>query len=320
MTVSGVLLAAGRGERLRPLTDLVPKPALPVLDIPLGLASLRALLVASEAVVVNVSHLGERVVRELGCAATKGIEILDEGGEPYGTAGTLAALRPRLRGTVLVANGDVLSDLDPRALLKRHAAAGATATLAVQMVSRGADLGTGGGFAVGFIDRRRTPDAAGARYLGMAAFEPAALEELPDRRPLGLGEAVLRPLAEAGQIAIHVHEGYALDVGTIGRYLQANDDLLNGRIRTIAPPGQIVEPAGGGRAYLGPGARAEPGSLGSGAVILGGATVAPDALVSEAVVWPNERVPAGARIAHAVWFEGRAVYPGSTEETARPDP
>lgn len=320
MTVSGVLLAAGRGERLRPLTDLVPKPALPVLDIPVGLASLRALLVVTEAVVVNVSHLGDLVVRELGCDATKGIEVLDEGAEPFGTAGTLVALRHRLRGTVLVANGDLLCDLDPLALLERHTAAGAEATLAVQMVSRGADLQTGGGYAVGFIDRRRTPGAGGARYLGMAAFEPAVLEALPERRPLGLGEAVLRPLAEAGQIAIHVHEGYGLDVGTIGRYLQANDDLLNGRIQTIAPPGRIVEPAAGGRAYLGPGARAEPASLGSGAVILGGATVAPDAMVRDAVVWPGERVPPGARIESAVWFGGRAVYPGSKEGIARPDP
>ena len=128
MTVSGVLLAAGRGRRLRPLTDIVPKPALPLLDVPLGLTSLRALMGACDSVVVNVSHLGEQVVEALSCRSTEGVEVFDEGPEPYGTAGTLAALRSRLPGTVLVANGDLLSDLDPHDLLERHAIAGASST------------------------------------------------------------------------------------------------------------------------------------------------------------------------------------------------
>ena len=316
MTVSGVLLAAGRGRRLRPLTDLVPKPALPLLDLPLGLTSLRALLRAADSVVVNVSHLGEQVAEALFCRSTDGVEVFDEGPEPYGTAGTLAALRPRLRGTVLVANGDLLSDLDPEALLVRHALAGAPITLAVHEVPTGADLAIADGWATGFIDRR-VSSAPGARYLGMAAFDPAALDALPDRRPLGLAEAMLRPMIESGNVAIHVHDGYALDVGTIDRYLRANDDLLHGRIALLAPPGEVVSLATGARAYLGPGAQASLGALGSGAVVLRGASVPTGAWVQAAVVWPNEQVPSDARIEHAVWAAGRAV---AREANARLDP
>ena len=92
----------------------------------------------------------------------------------------------------------------------------------------------------------------------MAAFDPAALDALPDRRPLGLAEAVFRPMIETGNVAVHVHGGYALDVGTIERYLQANDDVLNGRVGTIVSPGEVLPLATGGRAYLGPDAHGPP--------------------------------------------------------------
>ncbi len=271
---------------------------------------------ACDSVVVNVSHLGGQVVEALSCRSTEGVEVFDEGPEPYGTAGTLAALRSRLPGTVLVANGDLLSDLDPHDLLERHAIAGAQLTLAVHEVSNGADLRIGDGWATGFIDRRES-STAGARYLGMAAFDPAALDALPDRRPLGLAEAVFRPMIETGNVAVHVHGGYALDVGTIERYLQANDDVLNGRVGTIVSPGEVLPLATGGRAYLGLDAHAAPATLGSGAVVLRGASVAAGAMVRAAVVWPNERVPPDARVERAVWADGRAV---SKEENARPDP
>ena len=127
----------------------------------------------------------------------------------------------------------------------------------------------------------------------MAAFDPAALDALPDRRPLGLAEAVFRPMIETGNVAVHVHGGYALDVGTIERYLQANDDVLNGRVGTIVSPGEVLPLATGGRAYLGPDAHASPATLGSGAVVLRGASVPAGAMVRAAVVWPNERRSSG---------------------------
>ena len=304
MTVTGVLLAAGRGERLRPLTDVVPKPALPLLDVPLGAWGLAGLLQAADEVIVNVSHLGDRVVGAL--AGFGEFEVLDEGAEPWGSAGTLAAIRERSGDTVLVCNGDVLTDVRAADLLAAHRAHGAVATIAVRSVESGADVTVEGERASGFIHRKEEPAAVGAQYLGTAAFDRRALALLTERRPAGLAEFLLRPLIERGELAVHLSRGYGLDVGTIERYLEASADVLEGR-GPLPPrpfPGEFTEPSGG-RAYLGPDVTADEESLGPGAVILAGAALHEGSYVTNAIVWQDEKVPPGFRIENGVWASGR---------------
>jgi NDP-sugar pyrophosphorylase family protein len=304
VTVTGVLLAAGRGERLRPLTDLMPKPALPLLDVPLGAWGLRSLLQAADEVIVNVSHLGDRVVGAL--AGFGDFEVLDEGPEPWGSAGTLAAIAQRAGDTVLVCNGDVLTDARATDLLAAHRARGARATISVRGVESGADLTTDGERALGFIHRKEEPGAAGARYLGAAAFDRRALALLTTRRPAGLAEFLLRPLIERGEMAVHVSRGYELNVGTLEHYHRASNDLLEGR-GPLPPrplPGEFIE-LSEGRSYLGPDASADEESLGTGAVILAGAALHEGSYVTNAIVWPDEEVPAGVRVENGVWASGR---------------
>lgn len=306
MTVTGVLLAAGRGERLRPLTDMVPKPALPLLDVPLGAWGLWNLLRAADEVIVNVSHLGDQVVGAL--AGFGDFEVLDEGPEPWGSAGTLAAIGGRVGDTLLVCNGDVLTDVGAADLLAAHRAQGTPATISVRSVESGADLTTDGERALGFIHRNEEPAAAGAQYLGAGAFDRRALALLTPRRPAGLAEFLLRPLIERGELAVHFSRGYALDVGTLERYLRASFDLLEGR-GPLSPrplPGELIE-ASGGHAYLGPDASADEESLGPGAVILAGSALHEDSYVTNAIVWPDEEVPAGVRVENGVWASGRLL-------------
>ncbi|MGH2813184.1 MAG: nucleotidyltransferase family protein [Actinomycetota bacterium] len=306
MSATGILLAAGRGERLRPLTETIPKPALPLLDIPLGAWGLCNLLAATDDVIVNASYSSDLV---FGALAPYGdFETLDEGAEPWGTGGTLAALRGRISSTALICNGDALTDVSAARLLAEHRRTGAAATVAVSRVDAGADLSLDSGGVTGFIDRRSNPDAAGARYLGVAAFESSALRSLPDTRPAGLAESFLRPLADDGEVATFFCDGYALDVGTVARYLEASLDLLEGRgpIGPRPPPGEFIE-IEGGRAYLGIDVAADEESIGPGAMILAGARLHEESFVSNAIVWPDEEVPAGARVVDGVWARGELV-------------
>lgn len=303
MTIDAVLLAAGFGTRLRPLTEVVAKPALPLLDVPLGAWGLALLGRGGRKVAMNLSHLAEEARRTLEPYAPDDVVILEEDPAPYGTAGTLKALEDDLGQRFVTMNGDLLTDVDPDELMTAHEASGAPATLAVKKVEAGADLELGNGGVRGFIDRRERSGAPGALFLGMAAFDRSVLGLIPAERPTGLAEAVLRPLAERGELAVFATDTYSLDVGTPERYLRASMDLLF----DAAPPpalgwhGHIVE-VDGGKAYLGPGTEVAPGAVGDGAIVLTGARV--EGYVSRSIVWTDEVVPGDAKVKDAIWFRG----------------
>jgi mannose-1-phosphate guanylyltransferase len=300
--VSGIVFAAGVGKRLRPLTSKLAKPALPVLDVPLGAWGLARLLRSSAPVVVNVSHLPETIEVALGATLGRaGWETFVEEPEGFGTAGTLRALRDRFDATVITHNGDLICDVDISLLLRAHRESGAIATAIVRPVDEDADMEVEGDRVVASIDRRAV-SRAGWQFVGVAAFEPAALELLPDDRPAGLGETLLRTLVDRGELAAHRFHGYALDVGTPARYMKANLDLLSG-IAPAAPiplPGAIVE-VGGGLAHVGPEASVSHESLGPGAIVMAGARVHPSAYVSNAIVWPNESVSESEVVSDCIW-------------------
>ena len=306
MSVTGVLLAAGFGERLRPLTEILPKPALPLLDLPLGAWGLENLARMADRVVVNVSHLGDRAIGAL--AEFGDFEVLDEGLHPWGTGGTLAALREGVDGLAVTASADLLTDLAIGDVLAAHLQNELSATIAVRRVASGADMTVEEGRAVEFIHRRRDPHRAGVQYLNVGVFDAGALELLPPTRPAGLAEHLLVPLIQRDQLAVHISDAYALDVGTPARYLAASLDLLGGRgpLPPRPHPGEFVE-VPGGRAYLGPGAGADEDALGPGAIVMAGAILHAGCVLRNAIVWPDEEVPPGTRIEDGVWAAGAFV-------------
>lgn len=214
--IAAVLFCAGRGERLRPLTDTVAKPAVVVGDRPLAAYGMEVLQQIGGKVAVNLSWLHASTRRALEPYAPSDTEWLVELPAPLGTAGTVARLLPRLAPSFVVMNGDTIADLDVDDLMASHRRFGSAATLAVEAVSRGADFCVDGERATRMVLRKRVPDVAGARYIGVGVFERAALVPLlrDARPPLGLAEAVFGPLTASGRLAVHRHDGLALDVGT----------------------------------------------------------------------------------------------------------
>ena len=302
-TARSLLFAAGRGERLRPLTERLAKPALPLLDIPLGAWGVEALS-ALRPTVVNASHLFRSVVDALGSRGD-GVRFFVEEPEPFGTGGTLAALSAEFADTFVCWNADMLTDLDAQELVETHERLGGPATIAVRGTTSHADFRVEGNRVVQLIDRR-TESRAGHQYLGAAVFEKEVPSLLPEDRPLGLTYGLLKPLLEREELGVHVHDGYWIDVGTFDRYLRATLDVLleRGPQPPRPIPGEIVQ-VEGGRAYVGPGASIERGSLGPGAIVLAGASVGRGARLEHSIVWQNEEVPAHAHHKDGVWFSGR---------------
>lgn len=307
MEIGSILLAAGEGKRLVPLTNGIPKPALPVLDVPLGAWALSELVTTAAPVVVNASRHARELERRLRAACQEGWDLFEEGTEGYGTAGTVAALADRVGDELVVYNGDAVTDVDISSLRAEHRRSGAAITLAVTNVDSEADLVAAGDRIERFIDRRTT-DESGARYVGVAVLTRAAVAGIPTERPLGLGESVFAPMAAAGDLGAYFHDGYALDVGTVDRYVRANVNCLHGfsPAPPVRSPGQVIE-VPGGKAYVGPNARADDGTLGPGAVLLRGSVVAHGAYVERAVVFEEEVVTAGNEVRDAVWIDDRAV-------------
>ena len=294
-----LVLAAGYGTRLRPLTDHLPKPLLPLLGRPLlDLILDRLAAAGTDAVAVNTHHLPELVAdaveaRESGPAVT-----LFHEPEILGTGGALGNARDFLAQseTFLLYNGDALCDLDPRRLAAEHARHAPLATLlltdwpevnsvllapdgAVPQIG-GPGRGSGVGSDSGPGDRAADPQGRWLTYTGIAMFSRQFLEWIP-AGPSSLVDALRRALREEpGSVRGFAPQDLAWnDLGTLRRYLDAVGGLVRGRDPSPAPvhlaPGAICEEGARhwGFLALGRGARVEAGSVLTDCVVLDGALV-----------------------------------------------
>jgi mannose-1-phosphate guanylyltransferase len=311
----GMVLCAGLGTRLRPLTERVPKTAVPVCGVPLVRWSLALLAGAGvRRVVVNVHHLaGAMSAAAQEAARALGLH-LSVSREPVlaGTGGALREARRHLAGAsaILLVNGDVLFDVDLAAALEAHRGSGGLATMvllpmpagtryaAVEVDPSGAVRRIAGAFGPG------GEDLAPWHFSGVHVLSPEILEHVPSVPfELDVNRHVYPPLMAAGAVRGLVVQGYWNDLGTPARYLEASADVLGGRVPLGRFPG--ADPLRGTR-ELAPGVRAAQS-----------AEIDPAAvLAAPAFVGPRCSVPAGARVRDAILWEDTALAPGEIVEHA----
>jgi MurNAc alpha-1-phosphate uridylyltransferase len=237
--VRAMILAAGRGERMRPLTFERPKPLLEAGGAPLIVHHLRSLAAAGfEDVVVNLSWLGTMIREALGDGGRYGLRLhySDEGPEPLETGGGIFRALPLLgAGPFLVLNGDVWTDLDWSLLRDRL---GAT-DLAHLVLVPNPPHNAVGDFV---IEHGRVVERGGERltFSGAGVYRADLFEGCSD----GIFKLapLLRAAARAGRVSGEIHEGGWLDIGTPERLSE-----LDARLRA---PGHVPDdpPAGSSRA------------------------------------------------------------------------
>jgi len=228
--VRAMVLAAGLGTRLRPLTERVPKPLLPVAGRPLlGRVIERLRAAGVEEIAVNTHHLAgevEAFVRSLPDA--EGLRVFHEP-EILGTGGALANARTFLAASesFLLHNSDVVTDADPGALLDAHRDAGALATLLVtEHAPENKVLVAPDGTVLDILGRLDADAPAGGRlltYTGLAAFSPVFFEFLPTEGCSSLVDALLAAVsARPGSVRALAPEALEWsDLGTLAEYAAA---------------------------------------------------------------------------------------------------
>lgn len=271
-----MILCAGLGTRLRPLSEWRAKPLVPVGDRP-ALAHVldRVRAAAAPRVVVNAHHRAGDVRAFL----PPGVALSDEA-ELLGTAGGVANAAALLGdGDVLVWNGDILAEVDPRALAAAHARSGAAATLVVR--PRAAGEGNVGVDALGRLVRLRREtvragEARGGEFLGIHVIGGALRGAIPARGDL-VGDVYLPAMRAGATLGVHDYDAPWWDIGTVESYLDANLAWLASR---------------GDDAWVARGAKVAPSVELHASVVGEGAIVEGDGALERCVVWPGARARA----------------------------
>ena len=231
--MKAMILAAGRGERMRPLTDHTPKPLIPVAGKPLIEWHLAALKAAGiEQIVVNLGWLGERLRAHLGDGSAFGVSIAcsDEGWPALETGGGIHRALPLLGAApFLLVNGDVWSDV-PLAPLAERAAALPERDLAHLVLVPNPAHNPRGDF--GLAAGRMIPACAESfTFSGVSVLRPELFEDCtPGAFPLA---PLLRDAAIRGRVSAELHTGLWSDVGTPER-LAAVETLLSSALEKSA--------------------------------------------------------------------------------------
>ncbi len=309
-----MILAAGFGTRLKPLTQYLPKPMFPVLNRPLLEHTIHFLSSQGiKDIIVNVHHLPEKIVDYFGDGTDFGVHLQFSHEEKIlGTAGGLKKVQSLLeKETFLVMNSDVLADIDLNQVLDFHKEKKSCLTLVVRKDAEPekykpielADDGRITRFADASI---KNPPAIVQRvmFTGIQIMEPEIFSRIPAEKFYGTAEDVFPAMIQE-ELSVYgvLHEKYWIDMGTRETYIQAQADSLEGKLslktRTSKiPEGPLIIPPVhigndceiakdcqvGPYAVLGDGCRIRSGAVVENSILWAGVTIGSSATVQNSIV------------------------------------
>ena len=306
--MKAILLAGGKGTRLRPLTVHTPKPIVPILDRPFLYYQIDLLKQIPEIdeVILSLNYQPRRIEEIFGEGEGLGIRVrYVVEPMPLGTGGAVRYAGDSLTESVVVFNGDVLTQVDLAAVLRLHRERKAKATIVLTPVDNPRAYGLVETDRDGNIQRfleKPGEDEITCNTInaGIYVLEPDTFSRIPKDTAWSIERSFFPSLIERGETFVaYVYDGYWIDIGTPAKYLQVHHDIMDGRYS--APPFN-----GRSAAWISPDARVEAGVevvgpcfIDEGAVIKKGARILPysvigrqthieeGAVVEASIVWPN---------------------------------
>jgi len=231
--MKAVILAGGKGTRLKPYTTHFPKPLMPIGERPILEIVIRKLKEAGCLdIIITTGHMGEMIRAFFLNGEKFGVNIsysIEK--EPLGTAGPMNLIREHLTDTFLLMNGDVLTDIDFKKMIAYHRKNKANATVALSKRTVDIDFG------VVEIDEsnhfskwREKPKIEYLVSTGIYLFEPQSLDSLPSRGYFNLPDFIINLDRNKKKVLGYIHEGYWLDIGRRDDYEKACLDYEDNNI------------------------------------------------------------------------------------------
>ncbi|MDZ7951621.1 MAG: NDP-sugar synthase [Nostoc sp. DedQUE12b] len=330
--MKAMILAAGKGTRVRPITYTMPKPMMPILQKPVMEFLLELLRHHGfDQILVNVSHLAEEIENYFRDGQRFGVQIAysfegkidDDGklvGEAIGSAGGMRRIQdfsPFFDDTFVVLCGDALIDLDLTAAVKWHRAKGSIATIITKSVpkeevsSYGVVVTDEEGRVKAFQEKPSTEEALSTNInTGIYIFEPEVFNYIPSDVEYDIGSQLFPKLVEikAPFYAIPMDFEW-VDIGKVPDYWRAIRGVLLGEIKNVQIPGHEVAPG----IYTGLNVAVNWDKVDiTGPVYIGGMTRIEDGakIVGPAMIGPNCWICSGATVENSVIFEWSRLGPG----------
>ncbi len=242
--MQALILAGGKGTRLRPLTMHTPKPIVPIANQPFLLYQLELLKRADvRDVILSLSYQPHKIEEKLGDGSDYNVRIsYAVEASPLGTAGAYKNAAGLITETTVVFNGDVLTDIDMNEVIRFHRERQAAATIVLTPVPNPTAYGLvetdkKDGRVRRFLEKPKpeevTCDTINA---GIYILEPRVLDYVPEGEPFMFEYGVFPQLLEREEpFFAYVWGGYWRDIGTVSSYLAANLDVIAGRVNLLAP-------------------------------------------------------------------------------------
>ncbi|MEO7659531.1 MAG: NDP-sugar synthase [Pyrinomonadaceae bacterium] len=323
--MQALILAGGKGTRLRPLTVYTPKPIVPVVNRPFLLYQIEVLLKAGITdITLSLSYQPDKIEQLLGNGSEFGVNLryITEP-NPMGTGGAYKFAADALRETTIVFNGDILTNIDVGNLVEFHAANEAAATLALIPVEDPSRYGLAGVDEQGrirrFVEKPNVGDLADLRTntinAGVYVLEPSILDIIAKDANRSFEYDIFPDILkrEMPFFGYVMKSEYWLDIGTPSSYLKAHRDYLDGKVSgfeiekekdsDIATRAEVDS-----RSFIGEGCTVKPGAKIINSVIGPGVYVDEKASIENSVIWSHTRISASAEIRDSVI--GRSCHIG----------
>jgi len=329
--MKAILLAGGKGTRLRPLTIHTPKPIVPIFNRAFLHYQIDLLKQVPEIdeVILSLNYQPRRIEEVFGDGADLGIKIrYVVEPVPLGTAGAIKYAGDKLTESVVVFNGDVMTQLDLAAVIRMHRERQARATIVLTPVANPSAYGLVETDAQSNIKRfieKPKPEEITTNHInaGIYVLEPDTFDRIPSEVPWSIERSYFPSLIERNETFVaYIYNGYWIDIGTPEKYVQVHRDIMDGRFvappfagltsprRCIAPDVRIEEGATiGDPVFIDEGVLVKAGArLGPYAVLGRQTQVEEEATIERAIVWPNCRIGSQSSITDAVL--GRQCHVG----------